>query len=195
MTRIAQGLAGVTAVALLTVIAVPLLAQGKLNPYPCGTRPCDRVANAWIALDASPNGIWSLGTTGGDANTPADDGVPLMYGYVANGTSLLGSSYPTIRFTGPGGTSDSTGGDFQTLAQDTTTDTLRTRWRVNPTSAAAMTETLEATQTLRLAANPFSGNPDAVLVRYDVRNTSGVTLSVGVRALIDVQVGGNDGAP
>ncbi len=54
---------------------------------------------------------------------------------------------------------------------------------------------LRVTQTISLARNPFSGREDVVDAEFSVLNEHDADLEIGVRSLLDVQIGRNDGAP
>jgi hypothetical protein len=167
--------------------AIPLGAQTKVEPYDCP--PCVGLTNAFIRADISPYGNWALGTTGGDPTTPSDNNKDLLYDFRPGGVSHLGSSYPTIRIISAQGTRDFVPSRADTVAQLTVSDSVRTAWLVREPSR------LRVTETLSLVTNPFSGQPDVVDIAFETANEGIVALSVGVRALLDVQVADNDGAP
>ena len=51
------------------------------------------------------------------------------------------------------------------------------------------------TQTIEIQQNPFSGRPDVIGLSYLVANRDTSPLAIGVRALLDIKLGQNDGAP
>lgn len=189
-TWIAVVVAAVVVIAALS--ATPLAARlSKPVPHACDpvNSPCLAVRNDHVRADISPAGGWAMGTTGGDPSTPLDDDKTMVYGFEPGGTSDIGSSYTTIRVSGPAGALDILPAAGDAAAQIDDGDIVRTVW--------AWTEPhdVRVTQTLRLADNPFSGRRDGVAVDYWVANADSVAVEVGVRALIDVKLHRNDGAP
>ena len=185
--------AGALVVALLLVAlgASPLAARLANKPIPHKCPPCLALANAYVRADVSPFGTWAMGTTGGDPDTPDDDHKTMIYGFKPGGASDLGSSYTTVRVIGPNGSMDALPKQEDTVAQFARPegDGVTTVW------AWRQPHRVRVTQTLALAANPFSGRPDATYVTYELRNEDAVEVRAGVRALIDVKLGQNDGAP
>ncbi len=159
---------------------------GPLGPVVRTCPPCERLANAFVRVDVSPLGAWVLGTTGGDPDTPLDNDKALLYGFSAAGDSTVGSGYTTIRVVGRNTTLDVVP---RSALRQTAGETVTTVWTAAPAFGVFVTETL------RLRANPFSSREDAAEVSYEIRNGDSQTLSVGVRALLDVKLGNNDGAP
>jgi len=154
-------------------------------PYQCG--PCERLVNAFIRADVGPSGTWVLGTTGGDPNTSQDDDKNLLYGFRPGGTSVVGSGYTTIRIALPSGPVDVV--PTFAASQTAAADRIETVWLVGSGARVRVTETL------RLAQNPFSGRADVATACYDVANQDPGPLDIGLRALLDVKLGQNDGAP
>lgn len=191
-TRLAVAAAAVALAG--SVAAVPGLAR-TLKPVPHECRPavapCHRVANAFIRADINPLGAFSLGTTGGDPDTPLDDDKGLLYGFVPGGASNTGSSYVTVRIVGPAGTDDfyarSVPDDIVSQVDDGAAVT--TVWRRRTPYRVTVTHTLTAVR------NPYSGRDDLLDMRWDVRNDDATGFDIGVRSLLDVQIAGNDGAP
>ncbi len=181
----------VIALGLLCSLLVAQASQpataGPLGPVVRTCPPCERLANAFLRSDVSPLGAWVLGTTGGDPDTPLDDDKSLLYGFTAAGDSTVGSGYTTIRIVGRATTLDLV--PRGALRQTASAQSVTTVWTAAPAYAVFVTETL------RLRANPFSGREDAAEVSYEIRNADSQPLSVGVRALLDVKLGNNDGAP
>jgi hypothetical protein len=183
-------LCGAIVVALQS--ARPLSARlSKPIPYSCDpvAAPCLAVRNAHVRADVSPAGGWAMGTTGGDPDTPLDDDKTMIYGFKPGGASDIGSSYTTIRVSGPDGALDILPGAGDTSDQIDGGDSVSTVWSLKEPHAVVVTETL------RLADNMFSGRQDAVAVDYRVSNADEVPVAVGVRALLDVKLHRNDGAP
>lgn len=170
---------------------MPLAGQTVVKPILYKCPPCLAAANAFVRVDVSPAGSWTMGTTGGDPDTPDDDHKIMVYGFQPGGTSDVGSSYTTVRIVGPNGALD---------ALPTTADTVR---QIAPPSGERVTTVwawqqphrARVTETLALATNPFSGRRDAAFVSYQMTNEDAVEIRVGIRAMIDVKLGQNDGAP
>jgi|GEM_PF-2190356 len=162
------------------------------KPYECrpDTAPCQRVANAFIRADVNPFGGFSLGTTGGDPGTTLDDDLGLLYGFVPGGASNTGSGYITVRIIGPNGIDDFAAQDAVDLVSQVEDATsVRTVWNRRTTHRVVITQTLSAVH------NPYSGRPDLLDMRWQVTNRDSVDLSIGLRSLLDIQIGANDGAP
>jgi hypothetical protein len=145
------------------------------------------VANAHVRADIGPAGTWALGTTGGDPGTPLDDDRTLLYGYEPGGASQVASTFATVRLRGPAGPIDAV--PKQADLQRTGGDRVETAW------AWETPYRVRVTQTLQIVLNPFSGRQDVVDLSYDVHNRDTVPLEIGVRALLDIKLGTNDGAP
>lgn len=175
----------VAGVALSVLIIAPLAAQGGKLRHTCP--PCLAIANSMIRADIAPNGTWVLGTTGGDPDTASDDDKSLLYGFSPGSGSQIGSSFSTVRIEGPRGITDAIHTDPAPQAQAGNRATTAWRWD-NPYRVAV-------TQTLQVRANPFSGRMDMVGIKYAMENRDSVALNVGVRALLDIQIGIEDGAP
>lgn len=187
MRNLRRALIGAIALSTLGAATALALAAGPHGPVLYRCPPCMRVANAFVRADVGPSGTWVVGTTGGDPTTPLDDDKQLLYGFMPGGTSNLGSSFTSLRIVGPGFTLD----DVPATAamQVDRGDRVETVW------LSQARYRVRVTQTLRLALNPFSGQPDAVSFQYDLHNQDSVPLDLGLRSLLDVRIGDNDGAP
>jgi hypothetical protein len=169
----------------------------------CG--PCMTVMNAFVRADADQRGMWVSGTTGGDPGTPLDDGKRLLYGYNAQGNGLVGTSFSTVRVSAGGWYTDSVSSSSTQYGRTSTglcppnctaacppvCDEVLSVWDLPVAGGGEIV----VTQTLRLAENPFSGRDDVVHFEYSSENRSAGSVAVGMRALLDVRVGDNDGAP
>lgn len=171
---------------VLLLASVPLLAAA-LGPVLHKCPPCLRVTNAFVRADIGPSGVWALGTTGGDPGTALDDDKELLYGFRPGGDSQLGSSFTTIRIVGPAGTQDTV--PAVAAAQVDRGDAVETVWLTQAQHR------VRVTQTLRIVPNAYSGYPDALAFRFELANQDSVTVGLGVRTLLDVQIGETDGAP
>jgi len=177
------------ALAGLALIGTTISAQPVSFQCENASPPCLALANLFIRADMGPAGTWALGTTGGDPDTPLDDNKTLVYGFKPGNSSDVGSSWTTVRIIGPGGSRDVMPAATDTVNQEQVGDALLTTW------AWQEPHQVRVTQTLRLIENPFSGRPDAVGLRYEVHNDDRVEVRIGIRSLVDVKLGLNDGAP
>ncbi len=166
--------------------ASPLFAQ-SFRPRTHKCPPCLGIANTFVRADIGPNGTWVLGTTGGDPDTAADDDKNLLYGFEPGSTSSVGSSYTTVRIAGPKGTVNEV--HLDNAPQSQNGNRVATRW------TWASPYQVQVTQTVEIQQNPFSGRPDVVGMRYDMVNLDAIPVAIGVRALLDIKLGQNDGAP
>lgn len=171
----------------LGLLAAPR--QQYPQPHRCDpvTAPCERAANEFIRADVGPNGAWALGTTGGDPATTYDDDKVLLYGFAPAGKSEVATSFNTVRVSGPRG-------QFDLLLQAPARQISDTGRVVSYWSFDAPYR-IGVTQTTRLDQNPFSGRPDVVDLGYDLSNATTGTLDIGIRSVLDVKLGNNDGAP
>ncbi len=174
---------------------LPSAAQRQAGPVPfsCNplTAPCLRVVNSFVRADVSPFGSFTMGTTQGDPDTALDDDKFLLYGYVAGGGSDVGSSYTTIHMEGSQGVEDFVPRDPRDVVSQVQKGDaeVQTVWQ---TSGAY---SLRVTETLRLEQNPFSARSDVVEAHWNIANEGQSAVDVGVRSLLDVKIGNNDGAP
>lgn len=174
--------------ALLTLLLAhaALTASAQSRLHDCrGT--CARLANAFVRADVGPNGAWVLGTTGGDPATDQDDDRRLLYGFEPAGASKVGYGYSTVRAQGARGTVDWVA--YDPSPQTVEEGAISHVWRWRQPYAVAVT------QTLRLRTNRFSQRPDMAEARYLLRNEGSEAISIGLRALFDIKLDSNDGAP
>ena len=97
----------------------------------------------------NPAGSWAMGTTGGDPGTADDNDKTMVYGFHTGGATRVGSTYVTVRLSGPRGSRDVIPGDAETQAQVSGTDSVQTTW------ALVSPYRVTVTQTLALVTNPF----------------------------------------
>lgn len=160
---------------VLPLLAISLLftfGHGLTAPAPLDAA----VENTFLGLLVTTEGSPTLGTTGGSPETTADNDQPLLFGWPFGAntsfTSLwLDGEAVSLRDTPPGAGPVSDG------------DAITTTWRVGD---------VEVTQTHALAPNPYTSRPDTVRITTTLRNTGAATHTVGVRVLLDLQVGGSD---
>jgi hypothetical protein len=176
----------IPAMALLGMALATLPVSGQSQLFPCKGR-CARLANGFIRADIGPDGSWVLGTTGGDPDTAMDDDRRLLYGFEPAGASTVGYGYTTVRVVGSRGVVDWV--HHSPAPETITSDSATHVWRwTNPYRVAV-------TQTLALRPNRFTRRPDMAEARYLLRNEGTEAISIGLRALFDVKLDGNDGAP
>lgn len=152
------------------------------------------IANEYIRIvvNAEPEntGRFALETTGGDPDRASDDGLPLIYGRPKPWTS-----YTTVRV----GTDDYVFGGSTTkraglnglygevvagpIIQGDGIDTI------------ALIGPLEVLQRIEFAYSSTTGYRDSARIIYRVTNISEEPQQVGLRIMLDTQLGSNDGAP
>jgi hypothetical protein len=150
-----------------------------------------RVVNDYVRADVSPYGSFTMGTTNGDPDTTLDDDKNLLYGYVGGGGSDVGSSYTTLYMDGPAGTETFVPRSVDDVLEQVQLgdEQVRTVWQTSGAYGMRVTETLT------LSRNPFSDREDVIDTEWAVTNVSPTSVDVGLRALLDVKIGNNDGAP
>jgi len=148
------------------------------------------ITNAYIKTLISAGGRFVTGTTGGDPTTPNDDNKKLLYGFPSN----VGSSFSTLRVS-----TGSTTNDYRLGSTDW--DNIGIAPTTGPTSdGSAITTVWErdgvrVKERLTLAPDPASGNRNMTAIAYTVTNTNAANRIVGMRVMLDVEVGNNDRAP
>jgi len=156
---------------------------------PNGDAPHDQtqvlpgVSNDYVQVVAGSDGTFVIGTTGGDPTTPADDDKQLMFGY----PDVPWSSLTTLRVV--------TGGSVDDYALSWNPPDEPPAVAGDRITATWLLGGIEVSQTLRPWRNPYTGREDTVRIEYSLVNRDVVSHSVGLRLMLDVQVGGNDGAP
>ncbi len=146
------------------------------------------VSNTFIRADVDgEDGTFVIGTTGGDPNTSNDDNLELLYSFEADGYSSPWSSITTLRVVSGTEASDYVLSNvLPVVAPHQEGDAVITRWRIDG---------IVVTQSLSLAPNPHTNEENVVQIAYDVENESSSAYDVGLRSLLDVKIGENDGAP
>ena len=178
------------AFASLFVLGRPTVVSGlgqdqNVSNYQCGD--CDSVANELIRSDISPYGRWVLGTTGGDPDTDVDDDTGIIYGFESGARSEVGTGYPSLRVEHNDETHDI---EIDMLAERIVlSDRVHSVWNVEAPLP------LKITQTLSIRSNPYSGRMDLMHANFRIGNESTSEAEVGLRLLLDVRMGINDGAP
>jgi uncharacterized protein YkwD len=139
--------------------------------------------NEYIQIGVGDDGRFTTGTTGGDPEIPGDNERRLLYGYFTEPRT----SFTTIRLSSDDGNQDFLlptsvivdGPAARAGGVDTT-------WQIGD---------LTVRQTLNPALNPYTGREDTAVIRYEIHNNSDEMQIVGLRLMLDVQIGDNDGAP
>lgn len=138
----------------------------------------------------SEEGRFAIETTGGNPESAADNNQPLLYGRPQPWTS-----FTTVRINGQdwvfGGATRRRAGLGGQVGQRLQAPVLApqgvvTAWQMGP---------LKVSQQLTLVRSQTTRMKDAALIRYDLTNTSGAPMEVGLRVLLDTLLGSNDGAP
>jgi hypothetical protein len=146
--------------------------------------PAETISNAYIQSSVSASGCFVAGTTGGDPATINDDNKRLLFGY----PSGIWSTYPSLRVTNGGTTNDYLlGYNEAPIAYPTNNGTtLLVVWSE---------EGVRVEQRISFAINPVTGRADTTSIEYTLQNNNASNRSIGLRLLLDVMIGGNDGAP
>lgn len=165
---------------LLLVLALPIAFSQPATPAPLDAA----VSNAFLDLLVNDAGSPTLGTTGGSPDTSVDDSQPLLFGWPFAATTSFTSVWidgeaTSLRDTAPTAGPTADGDAIPALSPVEVTTT----WTVGE---------VEITQTHALATNPYTGRPDTMRVTTTLRNAGVTEHETGVRALLDVLVGGSD---
>ncbi len=139
--------------------------------------------NEYVQIGVGDDGRFVIGTTGGDPETFGDDDRRLIYGYLPSPRT----SFTTLRL-GSGDGSQDYPLPLSVMISDPTVqaDGVDTTWQIGD---------LTVRQTLAPALNPYTGRDDTAVIRYEINNNGTETQEAGLRLMMDVQVGDNDGAP
>jgi len=168
----------------------------KPRPLTCDpiAEPCLGAGNSFVRADVSRVGTWTFGTTGGDPDTTLDDDRTLLYGFVPGGASAVGSGYISVRSVAPDGSMElfsmSDESSIVDQFRDEEDGSIHTVWGLERPG-----HRISVTETIRLVRNAFSGRQDAVELEVSALNMDSHALDLGIRALLDVKIGDNDGAP
>jgi hypothetical protein len=203
MQRLAKSwrlaLYGLAAGLILILLTLPASADPPIRatdkPAPAGAQSMVGLVsrtNPYLRVDTATDGRFNpssflIGTTGGDPATGDDDDRRLLFGFAPNAGGFPWSSFTTIRIIADGQTHDYVLNDIAASVPATIVgDTLVTGWKI---------EGVYIEQRLTLVNNPYSGRPDITRIEYITTNNEAQPRQIGVRVLLDVQIGDNDGAP
>lgn len=142
------------------------------------------IENEYIKTLAADNGQFVTGTTGGDPSTPSDDNRRLLYGYPSDAWT----SFSTLRISEGNDIADYRLGIDIVPTSPVSSDGTRilSVWELDG---------IRVEQRLYFTQNPATGRPDTTAIEYILRNDNTSNRTVGLRMMLDVMVGGNDGAP
>ena len=131
------------------------------------------ISNEYIEITLNGN-KYTLGTTGGNPDSAADNNQRLLYGYPSGGTS-----YTTVQI-------DSVNNIF---TPQTTT------FRDNSIISTAVIGDVVVTQYLNIIHNQYTGRDDVAEFFYTAENTGDNAHEIGIRIMFDTMLGRNDSAP
>jgi len=167
------------------------LTQGK-GPDGMGIQstPSEAIENAYLKALASEGGRFIIGTTGGDPDTFSDDNKGLLFGYPTN----VGSSFSTLRVINGSTTSDyrlggtdwPSAGIAPTAPPSSDGTTVTTTWEQDG---------VRVEERLYFAQNSDTGRWDTTAIEYTLKNNNSTDRDLGLRIMLDVMAGDNDGAP
>lgn len=132
--------------------------------------------NDYIGLFTSPEGRFSIGTTGGNPESENDDNGIMLYGYDSGSTS-----YTTFRIDGSNYIYTSTKSVFDTKQANNISNVEQ--------------QGLNIKQKLSIIHNSATGREDLVEIRYTVNNVCEENRNIGCRIMMDTKLGDNDSAP
>ncbi len=131
-----------------------------------------------VADNGGNNGRFTIGTTSGDPNNINDDNLGLLYGHPnpsssfttlkVDGIDLIfnpNSQYPTPNES-----------DLSNISEQTIGN-------------------ISVKQKVSIVTNTGTGRDDIVQIKYIVKNNDTINHQIGLRMLMDIKVGNNDGAP
>ncbi|MCX5914133.1 MAG: hypothetical protein NTV04_19640, partial [Deltaproteobacteria bacterium] len=158
---------------IIPVVPVPI--QGNLHLKASLLKP-------WFAEGDFPEEsvVDPIGTTGGDPENLEDDEAKLLYGHPSPWTS-----FSTVQIDGSNYRLGIDYYPYQSPVFDEENHSLITEWRLS---------SLRVLQRQSLVYSE-STRPDVVQLDYLIRNEDTVPREVGLRIMLDTQLGENDGAP
>lgn len=183
---------GLTSILLVSSPALASSLKGEKGPGGNNpeSSPTVSIENSYIKALSSNGGRFVNGTTGGDPNTPNDDNKRLLYGYSTD----VGSSFSTLRIDNGGNISDyrlgsvNWGSSGIAPVAPPTSDgiTITTIWEKDG---------VRVEERIYFVQNSATGRTDTTAIEYTLRNNNSSNRSVGLRIMLDVMIGNNDGAP
>jgi hypothetical protein len=182
------GLAMLSASAVMA--APPDPANKVQTDFSPESSPSVSIRNDYLQVLSSTGGRFLIGTTGGDPNTPNDDHKRLLYGYPNN----AGTSFSTVRIVKGGVTKDyrlgstnwASSGLVPSVAPSGNGTAIATIWEQDG---------VRIEERLYFTNNADTGRPDTTALEYTIKNYNASSVDVGLRIMLDVMIGENDGAP
>ena len=165
-------------------------ALGK-EPQP-GLRslPVSSIENGYLKAYGGEGGRFVVGTTGGDPDSYQDDNKRLLFGY----SNDIGTSFATLRIVDGAQVND-----YRLGTADWNSTGIAPS--IPPANDGASMTTVYEQDGVRVEArlyftlNESTGRFDTTAIQYTVTNNTGGNRSVGLRMLLDIMAGNNDGAP
>ena len=197
----------IAALALWQPTATPALGQAAPAPGPSAAAGSGatsgasvgvlRLGNAYVqvVLNASADGggRFTINATGGNPDRPDDDGKPLLYGGDEPWTS-----FTTVRIADRdfvfGGVTHRPAGRGGPFGQPTVPPRLDPQAQVLE-AGWLFPPGVEVLQRLSLTRGLTTGLVDTVRIEYVIINRTDQVQMVGLRLVLDVMAGSNDGAP
>lgn len=173
----------VRAITLTAAVAL-LLAYGQAVPSSAGAAgkaaspPVAQAVSTDLSTTVGADGRFSQGTCPDGNGDPGTGSFNTLYGWPSTG-----SSFSTIRVDGVDSVFGDSTGSIEPQDPQVFPWLTFTRWDKSPVSVD---------ESLDIGADPATGAKDVAQIVYSVTNTSSVAHSVGVRALLDTDVNGND---
>jgi hypothetical protein len=187
-------------IGIITLLLTPLTplptrasppTQGKVpGETDIQSAPTEFIENEYIKALTSEGGRFIIGTTGGDPDISNDNNKQLLFGYPTN----VGSSFSTLRVI-----NGSTTTDYQLGSVDWPSAGIAP---ITPPASDGTTITtiweqdgVRVEERLYFAQNTDTGRRDTTAIEYTIKNNNSTSREVGLRILLDVMVGDNDGPP
>lgn len=134
------------------------------------------ISNDYIEFNTSSNGLYTIGTTGGNPSISSDNNKNMLYGHPGGRTSKT--------------TINVNGAINQFTSSDITYDASNSKSIAN-----SMYDGISVSQELTIIENSATGREDVVQIKYVVKNTTDSSQDVGLRIMMDTMLGSNDAAP
>jgi pimeloyl-ACP methyl ester carboxylesterase len=137
------------------------------------------IFNEYLEYSVDSSGRFTLGTTGGDPNSPTDNNQTLTYGHPSPW-----SSYSTINV------------DGQFSPYIATQSPVSNDGDLSNTSEQHIVDkNIKVQQILKIVPSINTKHEDTLEIKYVVTNEDQESHDVGIRIMLDTMLGGNDHAP
>lgn len=133
------------------------------------------IGNEYIEIWAG-NGLFTIGTTGGNPELSSDDNKIMIFGHPNSSTT-----YTTIRVDGQSYKYSASNGSFD----------VANRCYLSSNTYNGV----KITQEIKIVNNLSTERDDVVQIKYTAENISGAAVNVGARIMLDTMLGNNDAAP